>query len=185
MAGSRPTRGPQQAEPRPDGADLAYLSTEGALLEMVSLGPDLAQNSIRHLAVRTDGLVGFAMQWEGAPGEPVPLLGLHRRGAGPVLARAPVEETLAMQGYAGSIALSGDGTEVAITSPRGGRLQRFAPDGAFLGAVARADICGLAPLGSGFLASDGFGGLIAVDGARARPLGRADAAWDNHVVALG
>jgi hypothetical protein len=164
--------------------DLAYIALDGTLLEQVTLSPDLSQNSIRHLALRADGLVAFAMQWEGAPGAAAPLLGLHRRGAAPILASAPLADELAMQGYAGSIAFSGAGDEVAITSPRGGRLHRFAADGAFRGALSRADICGLASHPEGYLASDGFGGLISVTHAGARPLSATSSAWDNHLVSL-
>jgi hypothetical protein len=163
---------------------LAYLDPDGAILETVELEPALSRSSIRHLAVRADGLVGFAMQWEGEAGAAPPLLGLHRRGAAPVLAAAPLADELAMKGYAGSVAFSGDGAEIAITSPRGGRIHRFSAGGAFLGAVSRADVCGLAPRAGGFLASDGLGGLTALaDGAPA-PLGRFRGAWDNHLVTL-
>lgn len=164
--------------------NLTYLSLSGSIRERIELDADLSQNSIRHLAVHGDGLVGFAMQWEGEPGAAPPLLGLYRRGGAPVLAEAPLGDERAMQGYAGSIAFSGSGAEIAITSPRGGRLHRFSADGAFLGAVSRADVCGLAPLGSGYLASDGLGGLLSVDGAEPTPLARVDCAWDNHIVAL-
>jgi hypothetical protein len=164
--------------------NLAYLDRAGRLIERVELDPDLRSNSIRHLAIRPDGLVGFAMQWEGEPGAAPPLLGLHRRGAPLVLAAAPLADEMAMQGYAGSIAFSGDGTELAITSPRGGRLHRFAADGAFLGAASRSDICGLAPRNGGYLASDGLGGLIAVESGAMAALARRDCAWDNHIVAL-
>ncbi|OWU84603.1 twin-arginine translocation pathway signal [Oceanicola sp. 22II-s10i] len=164
---------------------LVYLSTDGALLEQVVLEPDLSQNSIRHLAVRGDGLVAFAMQWEGGAGAATPLLGLHRQGGAVVLAEAPLAEQMLMKGYAGSVALSGSGREVAITSPKGGRLHRFAVDGTFLGAMARADVCGLATHPAGYLASDGLGGLLTVDADGARPLARGEMAWDNHLVALG
>ncbi len=164
--------------------NLAYIATDGTLIERIELAPDLRQNSIRHLAVRADGLVGFAMQWEGAEGTAPPLLGLHQRGGGPVLASAPMGEELAMQGYAGSIAFSGDGAEVAITSPRGGRIHRFGADGAFLGAVSRSDVCGLARHPRGFLASDGLGGLLLIEGGEAHIAARSDVAWDNHVVCL-
>ena len=163
---------------------LVYLSMDGAVLERVELAPDLSRNSIRHLAIRADGTVGFALQWEGEEGAAPPLLGLHRRGAAPLLAPAPLAEELAMQGYAGSVAFTGDGAEVAITSPRGGRVHRFSADGAFLGAVSRQDVCGLAAHRNGFLASDGMGGLVTIEGARARPLARWPRAWDNHIVAL-
>jgi hypothetical protein len=164
--------------------NLSYLTLDGTLLEQVELPADLRQDSIRHLAVRGDGLVGFAMQWEGPEGAAAPLLGLHRRGEAPRLAAAPLAEELAMRGYAGSIAFSGDGSEIAITSPRGGRVHRFAATGAFLGAVSRGDVCGLAPHRDGLLASDGFGGLVAIRAGTAIPVARADRAWDNHIVCL-
>ncbi len=163
---------------------LVYLSLAGELLEEVRLDPELHFNSIRHLALRVDGLVGFAMQWEGAPGMAWPLLGLHRRGAAPVLAEAPLSDELAMKDYAGSIAFSADGSEIAITSPWGGRLHRFTPEGQFIAAQARADVCGLAAHPEGLLASDGFGGLILIGADGARPLARHDLSWDNHIVAL-
>lgn len=164
---------------------LVYTDLAGNERDRVELAPELRQNSIRHLAVRGDGLVGFAMQWEGAPNMATPLLGLHRMGTAPMLAEAPMEEQLLMQGYAGSIAFSGDGSELAITSPKGGRMHRFRPDGGFIASFRRADICGLAASGDGYLATDGLGGIIALDvqgGARA--LTRAHRAWDNHLVAI-
>ena len=164
--------------------NLSYLDLTGALLDQVELAPDLHRNSIRHLALRDDGLVGFAMQWEGDEGAATPLLGLHRRGASPLLAEAPLGDELLMRGYAGSIAFAGDGAELAISSPRGGRLHRFSDGGDFLGAVPRADVCGLASLDAGYLASDGLGGLIAVTPEGARALARHPVAWDNHIVAL-
>jgi hypothetical protein len=162
--------------------NLTYLSLTGSTLERVELETDLRQNSIRHLAVHDDGLVGFAMQWEGEQGAAPPLLGLHRMGDAPVLVQGPLADELAMQGYAGSIAFSGDGSEIAITSPRGGRLHRFSDEGGFLGVVSRADVCGLAPNVGGYLASDGLGGLIAISAKGPMPLARVDCAWDNHIV---
>lgn len=164
--------------------NLTYLSLSGSTREQVELEEDLRQNSIRHLAVRHDGLVGFAMQWEGEPGSATPLLGLHRMGNAPLLAEAPLADELAMQGYAGSVAFSGDGSEIAITSPRGGRVHRFSDDGVFLAALSRADVCGIAPMDRGYLASDGQGGLISISTTVPTPLARADCAWDNHIVAL-
>jgi len=162
--------------------NLTYLDLDGTILEQVELEPDLRQSSIRHLAVRDDGLVGFAMQWEGEEDTAPPLLGLHRRGQAALLAEAPLADELAMQGYAGSIAFSGDGREIAITSPRGGRLHRFSANGTFLSALSRADVCGLAARADGYLASDGLGGLIAVGSNGTAPLARVDCAWDNHIV---
>ncbi|EYD77913.1 putative exported protein [Rubellimicrobium mesophilum DSM 19309] len=152
--------------------------------EVTELSPDLHQASIRHLALRADGTVGFAMQWEGDPDVLVPLLGLRASDGTITLAQPPEAEARLMQGYAGSVAWSGDGIEVAITSPKGGRIQRFDAQGRFLGHASRPEVCGIAPLGTGFLLSDGLGGLLALQGDEVRPLARAEVAWDNHVVTL-
>lgn len=159
---------------------LAYLQ-DGVLRETVTLPADLHQASIRHLACQ-GGTLAMALQWEGPADRLVPLLALHRRGEPPRLASAPAPEQALMQGYAGSVAISGD--EVAITSPRGGRMHRFAPDGAFLGATLRADICGLAPCPGGFLTTDGLGGVLRIRDGVAQPLALAPRAWDNHLVTL-
>lgn len=163
---------------------LSYVSISGGVLEQVELRPELRANSIRHLAVAPDGTVAFAMQWQGDPADAPPLLGLHRRGAAPRLCAPDLAERLAMKGYAGSVAFDGQGRRVAITSPKGGRVQLFDAEGLFLRSHRRADICGLAPAPHGFLASDGLGALSALD-AGLRPLGvAAGRAWDNHLIAL-
>ena len=169
--------------------NLTYLSAAGEVLDQVEL-PDLAQNSIRHLSVRGDGLVGFAMQWQGYPFEAVPLLGLHRLGQAPQLCEPLLGEELAMKGYAGSCAFSASGEQVAISSPKGGRVQIYAASGEAVSSAALADVCGLGPAeGGGFTVTDGFGGiaLIQAEGAgRARVTeGTKNAvAFDNHLIAL-
>ncbi len=163
--------------------NLAYLTLDG-VQEKVELDEELHFNSIRHLALRDDGLVAFAMQWQDDPSYAPPLLGLHRRGEEPVLADASLTEAILMDGYAGSIAFNGAGTEVAITSPKGGRIHRFTPEGAFLGAVVQPDVCGLVSLKDGFLASDGFGNFAKVSGDKLIQLKKHDVSWDNHIIAL-
>ena len=161
--------------------NLAYLDATGQITDRVEL-PGLHQNSIRHLAVRPDGLVAFGMQWQGDLGADVPLLGLHRRGKAPHLLHSP--DMRRMAGYAGSVAWSGDGTQVIATSPRGGVALRFTEAGAHLATLPRPDICGAAPLDQGFMTSDGNGALIAIDKTAPRLLTHHDLAWDNHIVAL-
>jgi hypothetical protein len=163
---------------------LAYLDGHGRLLDLVEPPPDLHRLSIRHLAVRGDGLVAFAMQWEGEAEREVPLVGLHRRGSAARFLDAPPSEAGRMQGYAGSVAFDDRGGTLVVTSPRGGRVQRFAADGGFLDAVARPDVCGAAPFPGGVLLSDGGGGLVALEDGRPRRLARLARAWDNHIVAL-
>lgn len=161
--------------------NLAYAGMDG-VSDLIDLGAELRQASIRHLA--TDGtLVAFAMQWQGDLPDPAPLLGLHRRGGSPILCSADLTEQLAMDGYAGSVAMSAG--VVGITSPRGGRVHLFGMDGAFRGAVMRPDVCGLAPRGTALMATDGMGGVLALDGDRVAPLTLAGRHWDNHLVSVG
>ncbi|MEA5162985.1 DUF1513 domain-containing protein [Cereibacter johrii] len=162
--------------------NLSYLSPDGAILEQAELPEELRQNSIRHLALAEDGTVAFAMQWEGDPAEPVPLLGLHRRGEALRLCPPREEDLFAMRGYAGSIARS-EGM-IALTSPRGGVVQLHAEDGAPLATLARPDACGVAPLPGGFLVTDGGGAITRLTPEGFRPLERTAAAWDNHLVRI-
>jgi hypothetical protein len=167
------------AEMRPN---LAYVSADGDLLDKVELDESLRLNSIRHIALGRDGLVAFGMQWQGDPAEGVPLMGLHRRGGPAVLDRMPIHEAMAMAGYVGSVAFDAARRQVAISSPRGGRVQIFDDTGGHLRTILREDVCGLAPAGRGFFISDGLGGLTRADD-RITPLAkRGGRAWDHHLV---
>ncbi|MFW2544240.1 DUF1513 domain-containing protein [Primorskyibacter sp. 2E107] len=160
--------------------NLAYVTRDG-VQETVSLAPDLHHDSIRHLA--SDGeTVAFAMQWQGALPDPAPLLGLHKRGSAPILTSADLAEQMAMDGYAGSVAVMGD--TVAITSPRGGRVHLFGLDGHFRASARRADVCGVAAGPLGLMATDGLGGVWALDAGGMTPRRRARRAWDNHLVRI-
>ena len=146
---------------------------------------ELRLNSIRHLAVRADGTVGFAMQWQGDPGEQLPAAGRHRPGTAPRLMAEDDARVLNLNGYGGSVAFSADGSRIGVTSPRGGVLQIMdTVSGALLREVRMRDVCGLAPSAGGFTASTGTGRLIAVSDTGQTLLHRADLAWDNHLIPL-
>lgn len=166
--------------------NLSYLTADGGLIEQVEPAPELHHASIRHLASAPDGTLAFAMQWQGDPAEPVPLLGLHRRGAPALLARTDLANAISMRGYAGSVAFDRSGTHVAITSPRGGRVQLYDRSGALITAHRRADACGIATgHETGFLMTDGLGGTWSVTADNMRANRKSDLAWDNHLVAIG
>ncbi len=165
--------------------NLSYLSPEGELLEQVELEAEFAQNSIRHLALAEDGTVAFAMQWEGDPADPVPLLGLHRRGSPARLCPPAETEAYAMKGYAGSIAIDAAGERLALTSPRGSVVQLFAGDGTPLATHPRQDACGVAAAaGGGFIVTDGGGAVSHLTDGGMRSLQTTAAAWDNHLVRI-
>lgn len=164
--------------------NLTVLSPEGDIQAKAELAADLWQNSIRHLAVNAAGTVAFAMQWEGDPSEPVPQLGLWRPGREePRTCPPDAVGTFRMKGYAGSIAMT-DGGLIALTSPRGGVVMIHDTDGRHLATHARADVCGIAAEGEGFLATDGSGALWSCTAQGIAPLRRTGPQWDNHLIAL-
>ena len=161
--------------------NLTLLSAEGGMLDQIALGPDLQQNSIRHLALSGD-TIAFAMQWEGDPAVTVPLLGLWQPGSAPRLCDAAPQDALAMKGYAGSIAATDD--RVLITSAKGGAAMVFGLDGAPLATHRRSDLSGAARLGDAFLLTDGLGATWTCDADKLTALTTGATLWDNHLVAL-
>lgn len=166
--------------------NLARLSmVDGAVEALVEPAPALRLNSLRHIAAAPDGAVAVAAQWEGDLRGNPPLAALWRPGADALdWLAAPAETQMRMRGYAGSAAVSADGARLAITGPRGGLALFFARDGGFLSAVERADVCGAAAAGEGFLLTDGFGGVLAATHAGATQIARIDGALDNHLVRI-
>ncbi|MBT9247539.1 DUF1513 domain-containing protein [Gemmobacter fulvus] len=163
--------------------NLTRLTAEGVIADQAELPGALAQNSIRHLALLPDGTVAFAMQWEGDPADPVPLLGLWSGGV-PRLCPRDDADAFVMQGYAGSIAYTPVIDDIAITSPRGGAVQVFARDGSPRATLRRADACGIAAGPGGFVLTDGNGVISQVTAEGLTPARRTELSWDNHLIAL-
>ncbi len=166
-------------------ANQAVLDLNRGVTEITELDILLRLNSIRHLALRADGMVGFAMQWQGNGADAPPLLGLYRPGEAPRLLQAPEALHRDMNNYAGSIAFSTDGRQIAISSPRGGMVQVFdAASGDFATHLDEPDVCGLNAGENGFVATAGSGRIIRYGAAGAIAVSEHAVAWDNHLVAL-
>ena len=164
---------------------LTYLNLSGDVLEQVELSPALHKNSIRHLAVRSDGLVGFAMQWQGDLAEHPPLLGLHRRSEDTRLLTAPLADQSTLQGYAGSIAFAAGADAIAITCPRGNALHLFDVDsGALTAAHTLTDVCGLGTGPNGLIFTTGTGHFGTLQGTQAQTLSALGCQWDNHLIPI-
>lgn len=167
-------------------SNLAFVTLGGRVEDVVELDIALRQNSIRHLAVRPDGLIAAGMQWNGPSALDPALLFLLRRGQEPLLVQAPPDPHAHLRSYVGSVSFSGARDAVAVTSPRGSTVQVFDPDsGALQGRHDLSDVCGIAPSETGFFVTAGTGqtgtlGRVPVeDSARA-----ATWAWDNHLVPI-
>ncbi len=157
--------------------NLCRFDADGAAQEQYELSRDVHLNSIRHLAIRADGLCAFAMQWQGDLGQAPTLVGMYKPGAQPVLGTAPSDH---MQGYAGSITFAGDGQQIAITSPRGSRAQIMDTQGALIDDFEAPDICGAAAHPDGFCFTTGTGAILV----NTTQIARVPLQWDNHLVAL-
>lgn len=163
---------------------LSYIDlATGVLIQRVTLPPKLHKLSIRHLAEDWQGAVWFACQYEGAKSDCVPLLGAHKIGQTVRLLDFPSRDFSYMHHYCGSITASGDGGTIVVTSPRAGRLIEIAAaTGWVISEMSVPDICGLAPVTDGYLASDGNGSIWR-DGEKWHR--SENISWDNHLGAIG
>lgn len=161
--------------------NLTRLDGNGQIADQVELPRDLHKNSIRHLAL-IGQTVAFAMQWEGDPADPVPLLGLWTSGETPRLCPPAETEMLTMKGYAGSIAVTSN--RIALTSSKGGAVMLFDTSGQPVNTFRRADLAGVAPLNQGFAATDGNGVVWQLSDDGLSLMRKDGPMWDNHLVAI-
>ncbi|WP_373505631.1 DUF1513 domain-containing protein [Aestuariivirga sp.] len=159
------------------------------LLATQELGASLRQLSIRHLAVRRDGLVAFGCQYEGSADDAPPLLGTLSASQGIALLEIDEDVMFRLKNYVGSVAFDDGGNHLLATSPRGGvGLVWDMAWGAVSRCVAVPDICGAAPLApEEFLVTSGNAGVRRLPTDPARPLSAPAAIrwiWDNHLAVL-
>jgi hypothetical protein len=163
--------------------NLAYVK-DGMLIETATLPANLHKNSIRHLAVSNQGHVAFGMQWQG-DGAVDALVGIHQIGQPMRLMTASPNDVRDMKGYVGSIALSSDGQTIAVTSPRGGLLQRFdATTGALSHSTIIPDVSGVSILGQSTTVSSGTGEMRQIETAGQPILSQTNVRWDNHLIPI-
>lgn len=164
--------------------NLALLDlTHGEVTARHELEAGLGKLSIRHLAVRPDGLVAFGCQYQGEAEDAPPLLGLLRPGGTPVMLEINDDALFRMRNYIGSVSFDDTGGYLAATSPHGGAaLVWDMVRGKVSRSVAMADVCGAAPNGNAaFLLTSGNAGISA-----SAPSGLSPAPgghrwiWDNH-----
>jgi len=179
---THPETGREKLNLRTMRPNLTYVDGEGSVAQRVQLPDEWRLNSVRHLSVGPRGQVAFAMQWQGDAWDAPVLLGLHVLQQAPVFCEAPEAPHLAMKGYAGSVAYCGSKSWVAISSPRGGFVQRFdSASGRFLGAVGAADVCGINGSRGGMIATTGTGLVIGIED---QISARHHLSFDNHLIAL-
>lgn len=163
--------------------NLTYLDAQGLIVDQVEPPADMRLNSIRHIAADDTGRVVIALQWQGNPLTAVPLMASHRRGE--ALAFFDHPETVRLKQYAGSIAISADGSEIVMTGPKGGHVLFFdGQTGAPINGRALPEASGVAQFGDRF-AITLAGGSLEVGASGGKMLDVAGGySWDNHLVSI-
>ncbi|MEM1064511.1 MAG: DUF1513 domain-containing protein [Pseudomonadota bacterium] len=163
--------------------NLTIATGEGAVVAVADVPAEMHQNSLRHIAARADGLIACAFQWQGDIFAAPSSLALYRGGDTLDFLGEARHLGRTMKGYAGSVAFSGSGERVAVTSPRAGLLAVINTTSQDMQTVQQADICGVSPGREGVLATDGAGGVHRVASSHSRMKAHA-LAFDNHLVRI-
>ena len=182
------TRGREKLNLTSMQPNLSYINlSKQSIVEQVSLAPQLAQLSIRHLDVNRSGQVLIAMQYQGERTAQVPLVALHQRGVALSFLQIPDAQYFSLQHYCGSACFDTSGQILAVSAPRGDKIL-FWQLGTqqYLGQVKVRDGCGIttAQHSGEFLISSGRGRVY-----RYNPLSKQkqlvlnnpQLQWDNHL----
>jgi uncharacterized protein len=165
-------------------ASLVLMRRDGSLVSRERLAEQ--QNSVRHLAVASDGTVVSGQQYMGDIQDAAPLLAIKRPGQ--AFQPFPLAEAqrLAMNQYTASVAIHSELRLLALTAPRGNRFFLWDLDSAAVRLdVPLADCAGVGALAEGFVVSSGQGRCRLYDcrGERivAKALELPAGLWDNHL----
>ncbi|WP_394888769.1 DUF1513 domain-containing protein [Mesorhizobium sp. AaZ16] len=155
----------------------------GDLIERHELPPELHQLSIRHMAVDPSGTVWFGCQHEGPASERPALVGRARAGETFRLIDMPQDVLAGLRNYVGSVAANAEAGTIAVSSPQGNALVIIeAAAGRIVSTSRLAEVCGIAPDRSGFLATTGAGEIVDPNG---DSQSAEEYAWDNHLSRIG
>jgi hypothetical protein len=163
---------------------LVLMRRDGGLLSRETLPERM--NSVRHLAIATDGTIVACQQFMGEAHERAPLLAIKRPGQ--PFAAFPVGEAQrqAMAQYTASVAIHDELRLVAVTAPRGNRFFVWGLDSTELRLDAPLPDCaGVGAVAEGFVVTSGQGRCRLYDCRPAsiamQPLQLPAGLWDNHL----
>ncbi|WP_084304974.1 DUF1513 domain-containing protein [Phytopseudomonas flavescens] len=165
-------------------ASLVLMARDGTLHSKEQLPERM--NSVRHLAVASDGTIVSGQQYMGDPMDAVPLVAIKRPGQ--PFQHFPMAEgqRQMMNQYTASVAVHSDLRLLAMTAPRGNRLFIWDLDsGAVRLDVSLPDCAGVGAVEHGFVVSAGIGRCRLYDCRSERiamqPLDLPAGLWDNHL----
>lgn len=163
--------------------NLTWLDPEGRIIATQELVGEMRQNSVRHLDTDATGRVFAALQWQGAPARKVPLVARFAPGQPPQLLDHPAQARL--KHYAGSIAVTPDGGQIAVTGPKGGHVLFLDGEGRPDGHIALPVASGVAQAAGGFAITFQGGLALGRSGALRQLAIGGGWSWDNHLVRIG
>ncbi|MDO9616267.1 MAG: DUF1513 domain-containing protein [Pseudomonas sp.] len=165
-------------------SSLVLLRRDGSLVSQEQLPERM--NSVRHMAIASDGTLVTGQQYMGEISDVVPLLAIKRPGQ--PYQHFPVADAQRqlMNQYTASVAIHSELRLLALTAPRGNRVFIWDLDSAELRLDAPlADCAGVGAVADGFVVSSGVGRCRLYDCRSTRisssPLQLPAGLWDNHL----
>ena len=163
---------------------LVLLQRDGTLISKETLSQQM--NSVRHLAIASDGTILAGQQFMGDAHEPAELLAIKRPGQPFQAFPIEAEQRDAMAQYTASVAVHSDLRLVALTAPRGNRFFIWDLDsGAVRLDAPLPDCAGVGAVKDGFVVTSGQGRCRYYDCRSAsispQALDLPAGLWDNHL----
>lgn len=163
---------------------LVLMRRDGSLISKESLGQQM--NSVRHLAIGSDGTVVACQQFMGDAHETAELLAIKRPGQPFEAFPVPEHQLQSMAQYTASVAVHSELRLVAMTAPRANRLFIWNLDDASVRLDApMPDCAGVGAVADGFVVTSGQGRCRLYDCRQetliGQPLQLPSGLWDNHL----
>lgn len=165
---------------------LTFIDAATGVLRAKHVLPDaLKQLSIRHIAADAEGAVWFGAQWEGGVSETPQLIGCAGLDRAITLIDPPAQHRVELKGYVGSVAASRDGSVIAASAPKAGRIVFIDTVSGTIKATSDfRDVCGIAGDHDQLFATTSGFGVMRHERPGANPISEAelqDIAFDNHL----
>ena len=163
---------------------LVLMHRDGSLISKETLGQQM--NSVRHLAIGTDGTVVACQQFMGDAHETAELLAIKRPGQPFEAFPVPEHQLQSMAQYTASVAVHSELRLVAMTAPRANRLFIWNLNDASVRLDApMPDCAGVGAVADGFVVTSGQGRCRLYDCRKDVPVGQPlqlpSGLWDNHL----
>jgi len=163
---------------------LVLMQRDGTLLSKEVLPQQM--NSVRHLAIASDGTIVAGQQFMGSSDETAELIAIKRPGQAFQAFPVPEQQLQSMAHYTASVAIHNELRLVALTAPRANRLFIWDLDTAQVRLDApMPDCAGVGAVADGFVVTSGQGRCRLYNCRKSELIGQPmqlpSGLWDNHL----